>query len=325
MGGGIARDDLHREIAQLRDRCDALAHENECLRKLFMPPTHFPSAWKLTATEGDALAALYACKSYLTKAALHHAMSGDEAETDEKMVDIYVHKLRRKLQPFFGDTIETLWARGYGLTRNARAAIAAAIAGADHTAASEGAMAFETIIVGLKKPKPQGSIVLSDKAGTGRPRCRISLTKAFAETFGLAAGQRLEVQLGTGTDEGKLRFLRTGAKDRGIAVTKVGIGGVSLTLGHVPALGEEALAKTALDVALVDDTAFDVVLPGAAGEALVRVHGVHMTDLTLVLGKSRIAKLQAAADEAGEPIEKYAARLFANVIDEDDDANRKAA
>jgi DNA-binding response OmpR family regulator len=126
---GAVRSDLHREIARLRERNEALEREIEWLRELFMPRHQFPAAWRLTPAESRLLSALYASRGFITKEAAHHASaSADEAETDLKLVDVHVHKLRRKLSPLMGNPVETVWGRGLGLARGARDAIAAALA-----------------------------------------------------------------------------------------------------------------------------------------------------------------------------------------------------
>lgn len=49
-------------------------------------------------------------------------------EADEKIVDVFVHKVRSKLKRVgIGDAIETVWGTGYYLKPGARAALAAAV------------------------------------------------------------------------------------------------------------------------------------------------------------------------------------------------------
>lgn len=120
------KDDLHREIAELRDALDLRTEECRQLQATLLPPLAYPAAWRLTPQEAKMLSALYAAKGEArTHEALHIAVSGIEVETDPKIVDVYICKLRGKLK-VIGVEIETIWAQGYRLTRAARARLDAA-------------------------------------------------------------------------------------------------------------------------------------------------------------------------------------------------------
>lgn len=123
------RDDLHRAIAELRDANGLLTEQVRQLTDALAPNFSFPHEWRLTPTETRLLQSLYAADSYRTKDQLHIALSGDvEVETDEKLVDVVTHKVRRKIAPF-GLTIGTQWGLGYFLEAESRARITRALAG----------------------------------------------------------------------------------------------------------------------------------------------------------------------------------------------------
>jgi DNA-binding response OmpR family regulator len=74
-----------------------------------------PVEWRLTPSEARVFCALLS-RPLLTKdalmAALYHNLGRDEA--DQKIVDVFICKLRKKLKPF-GIAIETVWGQGYYL------------------------------------------------------------------------------------------------------------------------------------------------------------------------------------------------------------------
>lgn len=82
--------------------------------------------FKLTELEATVLVPLLK-RDEAPKASLHAAIQAGRAarahaatdETDPKMVDVVVHKVRRKLKPF-GIEIMTMWAKGYFMERAAR-------------------------------------------------------------------------------------------------------------------------------------------------------------------------------------------------------------
>lgn len=125
-------DALHREIASLRDGLALRTEEVRQLQDAFAPVPAFPAAWKLTRAETAILGALHAAKSgVLSKAALHIATAGLEVESDEKIVDIFVCKLRQKLKRAqTGVVVETRWGFGYALGPDSRVRLSAALAGA---------------------------------------------------------------------------------------------------------------------------------------------------------------------------------------------------
>ena len=103
------------------------------LRGLLMAPLAFPSAWRLTGSEARVLAALYRHPAGLSKPALHAAATASiEVESDIKIVDVFICKMRPKLRRQ-GLAIETLWGSGYRLAPAALAAIKAVL-GSNHHA-----------------------------------------------------------------------------------------------------------------------------------------------------------------------------------------------
>lgn len=105
----------------LRRRIDALETENDLLRlrvaeledQLFSVSWYCPLEFGLTASEATILAALIS-RERCSKEFLFAATSrpGEEKDTEIKIIDVWVCKIRRKLTPF-GIEIKTLWGHGY--------------------------------------------------------------------------------------------------------------------------------------------------------------------------------------------------------------------
>jgi DNA-binding response OmpR family regulator len=118
------RDEYYREVAALRAEVADLRETVRQYKALLHPPLCLPACLRLTPSEGRLLAALHAHKTGLSKEALHAALSGGiEADSDIKIVDVYVCKLRGKLARH-GIGIETIWSQGYRLSAAGRAALA---------------------------------------------------------------------------------------------------------------------------------------------------------------------------------------------------------
>lgn len=84
-------------------------------------------AFGLTRSEATCLAALLR-RGNMTKAALHMAVYPDPDQAGElKIIDVYIHKVRRKIRPF-GIEIDTIWGQGYSMTGEAVAAVQRVIA-----------------------------------------------------------------------------------------------------------------------------------------------------------------------------------------------------
>ena len=84
-----------------------------------------PLEWRLTTAETRVFGVLLARELATVEAvmaALYRDVAKDEAQP--KIVDVFVCKIRRKLKPF-GVEIRTLWARGYYLEAECKAAIRA--------------------------------------------------------------------------------------------------------------------------------------------------------------------------------------------------------
>jgi hypothetical protein len=80
---------------------------------------------KATPTQSALLAALLR-RPDMTKEALHHCIQRPDREpTDQKIVDVLICNLRKKLPP--GVKVDTLWGRGYGMTPTSRATMIEAL------------------------------------------------------------------------------------------------------------------------------------------------------------------------------------------------------
>jgi len=97
---------LEAENDRLRARISNL---EEALGACFLPPLEFG----LTQQEARVFGVLLH-RELATKEALMAALYRDEArdEPDPKILDVYIHKLRKKLQPY-GIAIETVWGQGW--------------------------------------------------------------------------------------------------------------------------------------------------------------------------------------------------------------------
>ena len=88
----------------------------------------FPDEWKLTPAEGIVFSLLLT-RETCSKAELLHAYTEVKRARDPhfvapepKIIDVFVCKLRRKLEPI-GLTILTIWGQGYRLPRAEAAAV----------------------------------------------------------------------------------------------------------------------------------------------------------------------------------------------------------
>lgn len=112
----FAVEALHRQVARLTGD---LAERDETIRQLreqLFGDEHRLPTWlpPLTKHEAKVLAALHSGR-VLTKGHILSAVYGGVDEPMEKIIDVFVCRLRRKL----ADTpilIETIWGHGYRLT-----------------------------------------------------------------------------------------------------------------------------------------------------------------------------------------------------------------
>lgn len=117
------------DVPVLRARIDQLLEERrEWNRANGHGEVLLPPEWRLTPMEHRLVSALLLGqpKRPLAKEYLHRALSGcDEPDTELKIVDVAVCKVRKKLVAFFGEaqTIDTVWAQGYYATEALRSAV----------------------------------------------------------------------------------------------------------------------------------------------------------------------------------------------------------
>jgi hypothetical protein len=112
-------------------------------------------------------------------------------------------------------------------------------------------MAFEVVehrIAGLSF-KPVSMRLLLRKTGRtlhdSRPACKIGIRKHVAADLGWKHNDPIRLELGTGTDAGKIRL--TVNKVNSIAAARVCKGGLTIDLGHIPQFGMEPRAKKGCD------------------------------------------------------------------------------
>lgn len=116
MDADARLDALNSEIAALRARIAELERQ---LGHDFVPPIE----WGLTATEARLFGCLLAAELVTREAfmaALYRDLRKDPPE--EKIIDVFVCKIRRKLKPF-GIEIATRWGQGHALTPEAKALV----------------------------------------------------------------------------------------------------------------------------------------------------------------------------------------------------------
>lgn len=108
---------LEEENQVLRDRIEWLE------RELLGRTDHVPLEWGLTGMQARFILAL-ARRAEMTKEQLLVALYSDRnEEPGPKIVDVFVHHLRRKLKRH-GVEITTLWGRGYALDAATRRKLA---------------------------------------------------------------------------------------------------------------------------------------------------------------------------------------------------------
>lgn len=105
-------------------RCEVLERENDDLRdrialleEMLGVTFESPPFMQLTPSEGK-LFGLFMARDAVTKSLVLDAFYGDRPDADlaeEKIVDVYVCKLRDKLKRF-GIEVETNWGQGYFMT-----------------------------------------------------------------------------------------------------------------------------------------------------------------------------------------------------------------
>lgn len=117
-------DALLRRVQLLEIEKEMLeARIDEIVRGL-TTQTPTPIEWELTATEERVLGLLLS-RETCTKEAIHNVVNSNKIvmirETDIKIVDIFICKLRAKLAKHFdGELITTLWGRGYSISPHAK-------------------------------------------------------------------------------------------------------------------------------------------------------------------------------------------------------------
>jgi DNA-binding winged helix-turn-helix (wHTH) protein len=132
----------------MRDRIDLLEEENRQLREASEALISFPRSWGLTKMEARFVSALMRSKTgALSKEALMTALYGLEPDVEEKIIDVWACKLRKKFSAIgVAVDIRTVWGQGYTLTAEDRATLKAALEGLDgsaderHQAAMQAAM-----------------------------------------------------------------------------------------------------------------------------------------------------------------------------------------
>jgi two-component system cell cycle response regulator CtrA len=122
--------DLQRQNELLEDEVAELREKVRSLEALIAPDIIVPIEWGLTGKEGLLLSLLVGrelvSKDYAIQAM--YALNHDDDIPDQKIVDVFVCKIRKKLTPF-GVTIHTVWGKGYTLDQSTRQRLKSQIRG----------------------------------------------------------------------------------------------------------------------------------------------------------------------------------------------------
>lgn len=116
---GHPPQDQARELAVLRDEIELLREQIYQIREAFCGP--LPLLWHIHLTKHESLllATLYRRNGLVTREAMHIALSGIERETQDKLVDVILSHLRKKICGY-GIEIETIRTTGFRLTPDSR-------------------------------------------------------------------------------------------------------------------------------------------------------------------------------------------------------------
>lgn len=105
---------------ELLNRLAAQQERIRQLEEILAPSTvRIPLEWKLPPSEALVFACL-AARDMASRDMIHHALySARMEDADPKVVDVFICKMRKKLERF-GVSIETVWGDGYFLPDRAR-------------------------------------------------------------------------------------------------------------------------------------------------------------------------------------------------------------
>lgn len=130
QGSENPREPLLTEITNLRAQVSDLKFQmREMSEKKIDASWSLKSAFGLTRQEATILAGLIE-HGRMSKPGLYHLCYGsraDEDQPDPKIIDVFVCKLRAKLEPF-GIEVDTVWGFGYEMKPDAIAKVRCAIA-----------------------------------------------------------------------------------------------------------------------------------------------------------------------------------------------------
>lgn len=112
-----------RLLEILRAENEALRERVAALEAVLIGEKRLPVEWRLTGSEARVFGVI-ASRELATKDAIHAALYGLDIDggAEEKIVDVFVCKIRKKLAPF-GINIRTEWGRGWFIDPAERAAL----------------------------------------------------------------------------------------------------------------------------------------------------------------------------------------------------------
>lgn len=117
--GGTQHAPLRSDYVELDELRARVAYLEATLAPVIITPTE----WKLTRTESVIIAVL-AGREIASREAMHAALYSLDPNggADMKVIDVYIHHLRKKLKPF-GFRITTCFGRGFSLAKEAQALV----------------------------------------------------------------------------------------------------------------------------------------------------------------------------------------------------------
>jgi two-component system cell cycle response regulator CtrA len=115
----LSAAELLRLNRQLTEQVELLQEQIAFLQSALLGDSPLPLEWRLTETEERVMRVILA-REYASKDAIMAALYWDKDEpSDEKIVDVLVCKIRKKVQRF-GIDVKNQWGRGYYLPREIR-------------------------------------------------------------------------------------------------------------------------------------------------------------------------------------------------------------
>jgi hypothetical protein len=121
-------------------------------------------------------------------------------------------------------------------------------------------MAFEKlqVVVASGRKGMPASVTLTCQGGGGRPACSIALSQAIVTQAAFAAGDKFDLLVGTGDDQGVARLARSAD---GLITARDAKGGLKFWAGHIERFGTDSKKKQWCAAEIVDADTIEITLP----------------------------------------------------------------